>query len=100
VCESFQLRKHSCSLFPSSVSQRALSHFALVHSDIWGLSRIKSNLGFQHFFTFIDDYSICTWLFLMKNYSDIFYIFQHFYNEIKNQFGVYIKILRSDNDHE
>jgi len=36
----------------------------------------------------------------MKNYSDIFYIFQHFYNEIKNQFGVYIKILRSDNDHE
>jgi len=57
-CESCQLRKHIHSSFHNSVSQRASSHFALVHSDIWGPSRIKSNLGFQYFVTFIDDYSI------------------------------------------
>jgi len=60
VCESCQLGKDNRSSFPSSVSQRASSPFALVQFDIWRLSRIKSNLGFQYFVTFIDDYSICT----------------------------------------
>jgi len=77
-CESCQLGKHICSSFPSSVSQHASSPFSLVHSDIWGPSCIKSNLGFQYFFTFIDDYSICTWVFLMKNRSELFSIFQIF----------------------
>ena len=63
-CESCQLGKHSRSSFPCSVSQRALSPFALVHSDIWGPSRVKSTLGFQYFVTFIDDYSRYTWLYL------------------------------------
>jgi len=40
LCESCQLGKHIHSSFPSSVSQRASSPFALVHSDIWGPSRI------------------------------------------------------------
>jgi len=56
-CESCQLGKHIHSSFPSNVSQRASSPFALVHYDIWGPSRIKSNLGFQYFVTFINDYS-------------------------------------------
>jgi len=47
-CESWQLEKHSCSSFPCSVSQRALSPFALVHFDIWRPSRVKSTLGFQY----------------------------------------------------
>jgi len=96
-CESCILGKHSRSSFPSSVSQRVSSPFALVHSDIWGPSRLKSNLRFQYFVTFIDDYSRCTWLFLMKNRSELFSIFQSLFNEIKNQFGVSIRILRSDN---
>jgi len=77
-CESCQLGKHIRSYFPSSVSQRASSSFALVHSDIWGPSRIKSNLVFQYFVTFIDDYSRCTWVLLMKNRSKLFSIFQIF----------------------
>jgi len=36
----------------------------------------------------------------MKNRSNLFYFFQTFYNEIKNRFGVFIQILRSDNDQE
>jgi len=92
-CASCLLGKHSPSSFSSSVSQRASSPFALVHSDIWGPSRVKSNLGFQYFVTFIDDFSRCTWLFLMKNRAKLFFIFQTFFNEIKNQFGVSIRIL-------
>jgi len=59
-CESCLLGKHSHSSFPTSVSQRASAPFILVHSDIWGPSRVKSNLGFQYFVTFIDDFSRCT----------------------------------------
>ena len=99
-CESCQLGKHSRSSFPCSVSQRALSPFALVHSDIWGPSRVKSTLGFQYFVTFIDDYSRCTWLYLMKNRSELFFIFQSFFHEIKTQFGVSIRNLWSDNGRE
>ena len=33
----------------------------------------------------------------MKNRSELFSIFQSFFNEIKNQFSVSIRILRSDN---
>nr|KYP72342.1 Retrovirus-related Pol polyprotein from transposon TNT 1-94 [Cajanus cajan] len=99
-CESCQLGKHSRSSFSQSVPNRALSPFALVHSNIWGPSRVKSTLEFQYFVTFIDDYSRCTWLFLMKNRSELFFIFQSFYNEIHNQFGVSIRTFHSDNARE
>ena len=78
VCLICQLGNHIRSSFPSSVSQCASSLFALGHSNIWGPSRIKSNLGFQYFVTFIDDYSRCTWVFLMKNRFELFSIFQIF----------------------
>jgi len=32
--------------------------------------------------------------------SELFHIFQSFFNEIKTQFGVSIGVLRSDNGHE
>jgi len=64
-CESCQLGKHSRTSFPHSVTCDASSPFALVHFDIWGPRRIKSTLGFKYVVTFIDDYSICSWLFLM-----------------------------------
>jgi len=46
-CESCHLGKQSRSSFSSNVSQRASSPFNLVHSDIWGPSCVKSNLGFN-----------------------------------------------------
>jgi len=76
------------------------SPFVLVHFDICGSSPIKYNLGFKYFVTFIDNYSRCIWLFLMKTRYELSYIFQSFYNEIKNQFGVSIRTLCSDNAYE
>jgi len=99
-CELCLLGKHSHCSFPSSVSQRSLSPFALVHSNIWGPSRVKSNLGFQYFVTSIDDFQDALGYFLMKNRYELFSIFQTFFNEIKNQFEISIRILRSDNARE
>ena len=47
-----------------------------------------------------EDYRSILTLFLMKSRSELFHIFQSFFNEIQTQFGVPIKILRSDNGHE
>jgi len=85
-CESCQLGKHSRSSFPKRVNNRATSPFELVHSDVWGPSRVSSVLGFRYFVTFIDDYSRCTWLFLMKNRSELFSIFESFVLKLKHNF--------------
>ena len=45
-CEAYQLGKHQCSSFSHRVESRQLQLFKLVHTDIWGLSRVKSPKGF------------------------------------------------------
>lgn len=98
--ESCPLGKHTRSHFPDRVNKRVSSPSALFHSDVWGPSRHISTLDSKYFVTFIDDFSSCTWLFLMKNRSELFSIFQQFYQEVKTQFGVSIRSLRSDNAKE
>ena len=67
---------------------------------MFGVLLGPSTLGFRYFFTFIDDYSRCTWLFLMKTRSELFSIFQKFHVKIRTQFNTSIRILRSDNAKE
>ena len=97
-CESCQLGKHVRSSFPKT-TQRCNSPFSTIYSDIWGPSRVTS-FGFRYFVTFIDEFSRCTWVYLMNDRSELLPIFMSFLNEIENQFGKTIKIFRSDNAKE
>ena len=99
-CESCQLRKHTRVSFPKRLDPQTKSPFELFHTDVWGPSRSASTLGFRHFVTFIDEYFLCTWLFLMKTRAELFSIFQKFHAEIRTQFNTSILILRSDNAKE
>ncbi len=74
--------------------------FDIVHSNIWGPSRVSSILEFHYFVTFIDDYFRCTWVFLIKHHFELFSNLLKFCAKIHNQFGVTIKVLRSDNAKE
>ena len=87
-------------MFPKRLDPRTKSPFELVHTDVWGPSRSTSTLGFRYFVTFINDYSRCTWLFLMKTQVELFSIFQKFHAEIRTQCNIFIRILRSDNTKE
>ena len=78
ACESCQLGKHTHISFPKRLNNRAKSPFELVHTNVWGLCRTAFTLGFQYFVTFIDDYSRCTWLFLMKNRAELYSISRNF----------------------
>ena len=99
-CKSCQLGKHTRVLFPKRLDPQTKSPFELVHTDVWGPSRSTSTLGFRYFVTFIDDYSRCNWLFLMKTRVELFFIFQKFHAEIRTQFNTSIRILRSYNVEE
>ena len=86
-CESCQLGKHTRVPFPKQLDQRTKSFFKLVHTDVWGPSRTESILEFWYFVTFINDYSRCTWVFLMKIRAELFSIFQKFHIEVRTQFN-------------
>ena len=55
---------------------------------------------FKYFVTFIDDFSRVTWLYLMKNRSELFSHFSAFCAEIQTQFHISVQTLRSDNAKE
>ncbi|RVW26549.1 Retrovirus-related Pol polyprotein from transposon RE2 [Vitis vinifera] len=46
ACESCQLGKHTRVSFPKRLNNWAKSPFELVHTNVWGLCRIASTLGF------------------------------------------------------
>ncbi|RVX09716.1 Retrovirus-related Pol polyprotein from transposon TNT 1-94 [Vitis vinifera] len=71
ACESCQLGKHTRVSFPKRLNNRAKSPFELVHTDVWGLCRTASTLGFQYFVTFIDDYSRSPFTSFMSNHGII-----------------------------
>ena len=96
-CESCQFAKHH--RLPSSprVNKQASALFELVHSDVWGLCPVVSPTEFRYFVTYVDDYLQTTWLYLIKNYSELFSNFHAFYAEIHTQFYVFVQSLKSDN---
>lgn len=91
--------KHTrCSYVNSS--NRSSCGFDLVHSDVWGLCSTTSMNGYRYFVTFIDCYSRVTWLYLMRNKSDVLACFKDFHRAIQTQYGAIVKVLRSDNRTE
>ncbi|XP_050890899.1 uncharacterized protein LOC127096364 [Lathyrus oleraceus] len=98
--DSCQLGKQVRVSFSRHINSRALSLFDVVHCDVWGPSWIPSILGYRYYVTFIDDFSRCIWMFLMKDRFELFNIFKNFCSEISTQFGKTICILHSDNAKE
>ena len=96
-CKSCQFAKHHrLSSYPR-VNKRVGAPFELVYSNVWGPCLVLSLTWFCYFVTFVDDYSQTTWLYLIKNRSELFSHFRAFCAEIKTQFHIYVQNLRSDN---
>ena len=56
--------------------------------------------GFKYFLTVVDDATRATWLFLMKSKSEVRQLFSSFYTMVHTQFGLKIKVVRTDNAKE
>lgn len=98
-CDFCTLSKHTRALY-SPVGYKASEPFSLIHSDVWGPSRVPSITGARWFVSFIDDHTRTTWIYLMKEKSEVTNIFKNFHSLIKNQFQTTIKVLRTDNGKE
>ena len=98
-CEICQLSKHTRQAYPNQFYKT--SHpFSIIHSDVWGPSRVSNITGARWFVSFIDDHTRITWIFLMKEKSEVTQIFKNFNKMIQNQFQTKIQILRTDNGKE
>ena len=95
-CETCELEKHTSVYF--RISNKGSSHpFHLIHSDIWGPSTIPNVFGARWFVSLIDDCTWVTWIFLLKQKSDVSIVITNFHSMVQNQFGVQIKSFRIDN---
>ena len=64
-CETCHLSKSHRNSYKSKI-YHASKPFYLIHSDVWGPSKINTTSGKKWFVTFIDDYTRLCWVFLMS----------------------------------
>ena len=69
-CQECHLAKQPALSFHNSTSV-SVSPFDLVHSDIWGPFPVSTVSGCKYFIIFIDDFSRFTWIYFMKNHSEL-----------------------------
>ncbi|KAL4035407.1 hypothetical protein IC575_004092 [Cucumis melo] len=98
-CDVYIRAKQHRVSFPSQ-PYKPTQPFNLIHSDVWGPSKVTTSSGKRWFVTFIDDHTRLTWVYLITDKSEVPSIFQNFYHTIKTQFHTKIAILRSDNGRE
>ena len=85
VCDVCPRAKKLRLSFPQSSS--CSSHcFELLNVEIWDPFSTPSKNGSRFFLTIVDDYSRCTWIYLMKQKSETFHMLVHFFNQINFQF--------------
>ena len=97
-CEICQFSKHTRNTYPTHI-HKPTHPFSLIHSDVWGPSRVPNVTGSRWFITFIDDHTRLTWVFFMKEKSEG-QIFQKLSNMIQTQFHTKIQVLKTDNGRD
>ena len=86
------------SSFPKHISSTTFP-LELIHFDVGGPAPV-SMLDHRFYMIFVDDFTSFTWLFLLKQKSDVFGVFVHFKSLVENQFNTKIKTLRIDGGGE
>ena len=94
VCDACQRAKSHQLPYKTSVHVSS-SPLELVHTDVWGPAQVSSG-GFKYYVSFLDDYSRYTWIYLIKNKSDVEQIFYNFQNHVERLLNAKIRIVQSD----
>nr|GEU69757.1 hypothetical protein [Tanacetum cinerariifolium] len=98
-CKSCISRKMARKPFPHHV-ERAKDMLGLIHTDVCGPFRTVSREGANYFITFTYDFSRYGFVYMMKHKHEVFETFNVFQNEVENQNGKKIKVIRSDRGGE
>ena len=60
--------------------------FELIHCDLWGPFATCTLDRFRFFLTIVDDFTRCTWVYLLKHKSDTQFLLPQFATMVKTQF--------------
>ena len=77
VCDVCHFAKQKGLCFPISTS-KSKKCFDLIHVDVWGPYSIPSIHGHKYFLTIVNDYSRYTWIFLLKQKSEVVNVLENF----------------------
>lgn len=69
-CEVCLPTKHSRDKFPLS-QNKTCRIFEKIHCDLWGPYRHVSSCGARYFLTIVDDFSPCTWVYLLMDKLEV-----------------------------
>jgi hypothetical protein len=99
-CENCVYRKQKRVRFFKVGKEKKSERLELVHTDVWGPTQVSS-LGGSHFYvTFIDDATRKTWVYCIRQKSDVFYTFKKWKTLVENEIGKRLKCLILENGGE
>ncbi|KAJ4719135.1 Retrovirus-related Pol polyprotein from transposon TNT 1-94 [Melia azedarach] len=100
LCEGCLHGKQFRKSFPKESAFRAKKPLELVHADVCGPFKPRSLGNNNYFLLFIDDFSRKTWIYLLKQKSEVFGAFKKFKAAIEKESGRHIKAMRTDRGGE
>ncbi|KAK2994415.1 hypothetical protein RJ640_009642 [Escallonia rubra] len=100
LCEACLVDKQHRHSFPKESISRAKAPLELIHTDVCGPIDPASLGKNIYFLLFIDDYSRKTWVYFLKQKSEVFSTFKRFKALVEKQSGYQIKAMRSDRGGE
>jgi hypothetical protein len=99
-CEHYVYGKQKRDRFLRVRKENKSERLELMHRYVWGPAQVSS-LGVSHYYvTFIDYATRKTWVYCIRQKSDIFYTFKKWKALVENETGKKLKCLRSDNGGE
>jgi hypothetical protein len=99
VCEGCQYGKARRIPFDKSLS-RCKSPLELIHGDLIGPCTTPSYSGSLYMLVLVDDYTRFTWVYFMKEKSEVFSRFKEFKTTVESVLDKKIKRFRTDNGVE
>ncbi|KAK2979863.1 hypothetical protein RJ640_002776 [Escallonia rubra] len=100
LCKACLVEKQHRHSFPKESISRAKAPLELIHTDVCGPIDPASLGKNIYFLLFIDDYSRKTWVYFLKQKSEVFSTFKRFKALVEKQSGYQIKAMRSDRGGE
>jgi hypothetical protein len=94
VCVGFVPNQHNHDNFEKHTSWHASIPLHLVHHDLCGPLCSPSFFGCKYFLTFIDEFSICTWVYFLKLKREVFEIFLAYKALVDKKYGHQLQMLR------
>ena len=72
----------------------------VVHSSVWGPAQITTLGGCHNYVMFIEDFSRPTWIYLMRQKTEVFGHIQRFKAEVEKTTSRHVLFVRSDRGKE